>query len=360
VKCYRARKLTWILPLLACAISMAQQGQQNTPSVAIARWPQDRAAAISLTFDDGLDTQLDIVGPTLKKHHLHGTFYVATGLGPWEKRKQDWKLLAQDGNELGFHTVHHPCLLEQIEPHAQNYTPEMMEAEIRESASAVGQAANTVRGLTFAYPCGDLSFGPPGEQARNSALYLRYVSEHAIGARIVGPGGPQDPDDLSVLTITDLGPTEGKRLSGLLALAEPAIRQGQWGVFCFHGVGGDYLAVTAESLDELASHFERHSEVWTATFGDVLRYTQERKAAGIEVKTNCDRSIDVSLQWPLDPKIYDLPLTLKIQPAEIWTGAIATADGKVLSVTMAAGSATVMLVEVAPQTKVVHVGQRRR
>jgi hypothetical protein len=339
---------------------MAQQAQQKTPSVAIARWPQDRAAAISLTFDDGLDTHLDIVGPTLKKHHLHGTFYVATGLGPWERRKQDWTVLAQDGNELGFHTVHHPCLLEQIEPHAQSYTPEMMEAEIRESATAVAQAVHATRGLTFAYPCGDLSFGPPGEQARNSALYLRYVSEHAIGARIVGPGGPQDPDDLSVLTITDLGPTEGKSFSGLLALAEPVIRKRQWGVFCFHGVGGDYLTATAESLDELAGYFERHPEVWTATFGDVLRYTQERKAAGIEVRTNSDRSVDVSLRWPLDPKIYDLPLTLKIQAGEAWTDPIATEDGKVLDVKMAGGSATVILVEVAPQTKVVHIDQHRR
>ena len=55
-------------------------------------------------------------------------------MGPWEKRQAEWKQLALEGNELANHTVHHPCLLAQIPPHAQDYTPAMMEAEISDAA----------------------------------------------------------------------------------------------------------------------------------------------------------------------------------------------------------------------------------
>jgi hypothetical protein len=47
-------------------------------------------------------------------------------MGPWEKRKPEWKQLAQAGDELANHTVHHPCLLPQITPHSQDYTPAMV------------------------------------------------------------------------------------------------------------------------------------------------------------------------------------------------------------------------------------------
>lgn len=108
-----------------CGVSCFAQTASST--VSITRWPNDWAAAISLTFDDGINTDLAKPGPSFKKHHLNGTFFVTTGMGPWEKRKAEWKQLAEERNELANHTVHHPCLLPQITPHSQDYTPEMME-----------------------------------------------------------------------------------------------------------------------------------------------------------------------------------------------------------------------------------------
>ena len=351
-----------ILPFLLVLLSAVPvAAQQARTKVTIAPWPQDRTAAISLTFDDAMDTHLDLAGPILKKHRLNGTFFVSTGLGVWEKRKGEWKQLAKDGNELGDHTVHHPCLLPEIEPRSQDYTPEMMEAEIRNAARAVSEVVPRQRGLSFAYPCGDLSFGPPADQAKNSALYLRFVAEYAFGARISGPGGGQDPDDISVLTISDLGPTEKKDFSGLLAMADPAVQQHQWGVFCFHGIGGEYLSVSAPAFDELAAYLDAHREIWTATFGDVLRYIQERKSAAIEIHENGGGSIDVALSWPLDSQIYDLPLTLKVEVTGGANEVTATADGDHLQVKLIKqNDSAVALVEVPSNTKVVHITSTRR
>ena len=322
------------------------------------RWPQDRAAAISLTFDDGINTHLDVVGPILKKHHLNGTFFVATAMGPWEKRKSEWKQLAEQGNELGNHTVHHPCLLPQITPHSQDYTPEMMEAEIRDAAQEIKDLTNSQRGLTFAYPCGNMSFGKPQDEVRNSALFLRYVSENAFGARAVGARA-ESPDELNVLAISDLGSTEGKGFAALLDLGQPALRENSWGVYCFHGVGGDWLSITPEALAELASYLERHPEIWTATFGDVLRYVQERKAASVRVSPNDDNAVTLALSWPMDKKIYDVPLTLKVEVAATWNEAEATGDGKPLEVKIVdRAKATILLVDVPAQTANVRIAKR--
>jgi peptidoglycan/xylan/chitin deacetylase (PgdA/CDA1 family) len=286
---------------------------------------------------------------------LNGTFFASTGLGVWERRKGEWKQLAKDGNELGNHTVHHPCLLPEIEPHSQDYSPEMMQAEIQTAAKEIKQLLASSRGFTFAYPCGDMSFGPSKDQARNAGLYLSYISDVAFGARRAGAGGAQDPDDLGVLTVPELGPTAGKDLGGLLALAEPAIRGYNWGVYCFHGIGGEYLSVSASAFDELAAYLERHSEIWTAPFGDVLRYIQERKSAVVEIHDS-GGSVDVALSWPLDSHIYDLPLTLRVELTGGVDTVAATADGMYLQVKLVKPNhSAVVLVDVPSGTKVVHI-----
>lgn len=338
------------------AIAAAQNIQ---PKLSVTRWPGDRASAISLTFDDGINTDLDFAAPILKKHHLNGTFFVTTAMGPWEKRRPEWKQLAMDGNELANHMVHHPCLLPQITPHSQDYTPEMMEAEISGAAHDIAEVVGSRRGLTFAYPCGNMSFGKPADEVNNSALYARYVADNSFGARGVGVG-PANPDELNVLDVNDLGSTADKDYIDLLKLAEPAFQGHNWGVYCFHGVGGDWLSITPEALDELSSYLERHAEIWTATFGDVIRYTQERKASSIEIKQSDDNSLTVAIQWAMDKQIYDVPLTLKAEIPSTWNNVRAEGDGKQLSVGASSqGNATILLVNVPAQTQVIKIVNQR-
>jgi len=342
---------------LAIALVASAAAQNSSPKVSVTRWPQDRSAAISLTFDDGINTDLDFAGPILKKHHLNGTFFVATAMGPWEKRKAEWKQLAQEGNELANHTVHHPCLLAQITPHSQDYTPAMMESEIADAAQQITQLLNSHRGLTFAYPCGNMSFGKPQDEVKNGALYMRYVSEHSFGARGVGMR-PENPDEMNVLDISDLGPTAGKEFPDLLKLAEPAFQGHNWGVYCFHGVGGDWLSITPKALDELGAYLERHPEIWTATFGDVLRYVQERKAASIELRQSDPGSITLALQWPMDKQIFDLPLTLKVEIPATWNQVRVSGDGSPLNSKVSQQTnSTVVLVDVPSQTKAVVINK---
>lgn len=329
-----------------CGVSFAQT------NLTVARWPQNRQAAISLTFDDAMASQLDNVGPVLKKYGLHGTFFVTTGAEAWRKRLDDWKRLASEGNEIAGHTVHHPCLLEQITPHSQTYTPEMMEAEIRENAQTIQQEIGSQRGLTFAYPCGNMSFGPPADQGRNEALYLRFVSEHFFAARGYGSVASIAPDELSILSVPDLGFTVGRDFRGLLQMADAGLRDNKWSVFTFHGVGGQWLSVSAEAFDELAGYLARHTEIWTTTFGDAIRYIQESKALVIKSGHSDADRYRFELSWPLDAQIYNLPLTLRWQLPVGWTSCAVKADDKAATVRSSrteVGKAVVF--DIAPATR---------
>jgi hypothetical protein len=126
-------------------------------------------------------------------------------------------------------------------------------------------------------------------------------------------------------------------------------------VYCFHGIGGEYLSVSASAFDELAAYLERHSEIWTAPFGDVLRYIQERKSAVVEIHES-GGSVDVALSWPLDSHIYDLPLTLRVELTGGVDTVAATADGMYLQVKLLKPNhSAVVLVDVPSGTKVVHI-----
>jgi peptidoglycan-N-acetylglucosamine deacetylase len=349
--------MKWFMAVvLAVVVTHGGYAQSEAPKVTIARWPGDRIATISLTFDDAMKTQLENVAPILKKHHLNATFFVITGKPEWTQRKKEWQALAGDGNEISNHTVNHPCLLKEITPHSQEYTPERMEAEVRDAATEITTTIGSQRGLTFAYPCGNMSFGTPGEQARNQALFMTYVSKYSFAARGYGAPGAQDPDNMNVLTVTDLGMTQGKDYVALLEMAEPVVRARSWGVFTFHGVGGEWLSIDTEALEELAAYLEQHSEIWTATFGDAVRYIQERLAGSVETEKSGESSLDVRLSWPLDRKVYDLPLTLRIELPSSWKQVNAAADGKAVTATIKTrAQGAVALIEVAPGTGTVHL-----
>jgi peptidoglycan-N-acetylglucosamine deacetylase len=316
-------------------------------------WPGDRGAAVSLTFDDAMQTHLDNAGPILKKHRLNGTFFVVTGpSSTWRKRPDDWKRLAAEGNEIASHTVHHPCMLKAIKPHSQDYTPDMMRKEIRESSEAIIARLGIRRGLTFAYPCGDMTFGGEADLARNQGLYMEYVAQYYFAARGYNSWAPVVAEDINPLTVPVLGWTVGKDFPSLLAQLEP-VRQGHnWGVYVFHGVGGQWLSVTNQALDELAGFLARHTEIWTATFGDVVRYIQESKALQVQAGESSDDRRLFTLSWPLDSKVFDLPVTLKWKLPSSWNSCTAQADGRSAKCSIkASGGAKAALVDVPSQAK---------
>src|SRR4051812_46956355 len=74
----------------------------------VIKWPGGKKAAIALTYDDALASQLDIAIPQLNSAGLKGTFFLTGNLG--QSAIPRWQQASKTGHELGNHTVYHPCL----------------------------------------------------------------------------------------------------------------------------------------------------------------------------------------------------------------------------------------------------------
>jgi len=96
-----------------------------------------------------------------------------------------------------------------------------------------------------------------------------------------------------------------------------------WLVLVFHGVNG--IGWEPKSEAELEEYFnyinERKNELWVATFADVTKYIRKRKDAVIHSEILKD-AIAVTISSKLDPKVYDIPMTLKTYVPKAWKSVI--------------------------------------
>jgi peptidoglycan/xylan/chitin deacetylase (PgdA/CDA1 family) len=98
-----------------------------------------------------------------------------------------------------------------------------------------------------------------------------------------------------------------------------AAHPNNWLVLVFHGV--DNIGWEALPHELLAEYFEyikqKEDKLWVATFGDVTKYMRERMNAKVQVSEK-DNKVLVNLSHSLDPKLYNLPLTLKSYVTSDW------------------------------------------
>ena len=73
------------------------------------QWPHGAQAAVSLAYDDALDSQLDIAIPALDRAGLKGSFYLQLSNPAVGKRMAEWRAAARNDHELGNHRLFHQC-----------------------------------------------------------------------------------------------------------------------------------------------------------------------------------------------------------------------------------------------------------
>lgn len=233
-------------------------------------WPGGGRAAVSLTYDDGLDSQLDNAAPQLDALGLRATFFV-TGEN-MDARLPDWVALAGRGHEIADHTVSHPCELGA-------YTARSFQ---RQELGAMEQYLNdnfgVSRGRTFAYPCGltDLGAGSP---ARRRARYLELMRADFVAARTV-EGDPNDPHRLQRdrYRLHAFEPTYDHDEAGLaMDYVGKAMAKGGWAILVFHeviekrlGEGDTSTATHGAILKWIAD-----APVWCAPMAAVLEHIEQ-------------------------------------------------------------------------------------
>jgi peptidoglycan-N-acetylglucosamine deacetylase len=232
-------------------------------------WPAGKRAAIVLTYDDGMTSQLDNAVPQLNAAGLKGTFFLNM------KAPRDllrWRTVSQNGHELGNHTVSHPCPL-AILPGRPNATDTYSEQRMLGEIAVMNSALNAINGQkprTMAYPCSQtLVSGQDYKDALRRSGLAKYARNGGDPYNSV----ITDATTIDPLNIPSNGPTGGPDGAELIAYVKRVEAAGGLGVLQFHGVGGEYLSVSAQAHQELVDYLRSHPDIWVGTFQDVLDYT---------------------------------------------------------------------------------------
>src|ERR1051326_7904063 len=78
------KKVCW--SLFWCGVGAAALGAQAVgPSTEITKWPDNRQAAVAITYDDSTINQFRIALPLMNERKLVATFFVITGQIPGSK-----------------------------------------------------------------------------------------------------------------------------------------------------------------------------------------------------------------------------------------------------------------------------------
>jgi peptidoglycan/xylan/chitin deacetylase (PgdA/CDA1 family) len=239
------------------------------------RWPDGAKAAIVLTYDDALTSQLDNAVPALDEAGFKGTFFLSNVKLADVPR---WRQAAMGGHELGNHTIFHACpaAVYPTEPRntAEAYTIPSILKEI-EQQNVLLTALDGKERHGLATPCGaSLAGGEDYIDELRAAGLVDYV-------RAAGASGAEVRDGLSgvdVMNVPARGFPDDVTGEQLIAYAEQARRGGGMAVFLFHGIGGDYLQTSNAAHRELLSWLAAHrDEVWVTTLAEAVERAGARR-----------------------------------------------------------------------------------
>jgi peptidoglycan/xylan/chitin deacetylase (PgdA/CDA1 family) len=255
---------------------------EQTLAQAPMKWPAGKTSAIALTYDDALHSQLDIAVPQLAKAHLRGTFFLDGDITP--KDMSRWRQVQRAGHELGNHSLFHPCPRAMLPGRAQYYSENYDVARILSEIAVMNNVLFGIDGnetRTYSVPCSQTLVG--------GVDYIEALGKSGL-VRYARTGGDQynsvvtDFASLDVLRVPSWGPVDGPNGKQLVAYVERVCSEHGLGILQFHGVGGDYLAVSSQTHAELVEYLAKHPDVWVAPFREVMDYLVSQRRSTVRLK----------------------------------------------------------------------------
>jgi hypothetical protein len=239
-------------------IFLITMGLAWPPLMAAGQWPDGNKIAISLSYDDALNSQLDNALPALNQRGIKASFYVVPLSDAFKGRIEEWRQLAQQGHELGNHSLFHACLStkpgrEWVQPSnaLDDKTVQAMVNEIT-VANTMLTALDGFSEHTFTPPCFD--------QMVKDGNYVEAVKEQFIGVKsLEDPSftaliGPSDISSEQIIKFFEKQPANIRMINVL-----------------FHGIGGDHLVTTtaehAKFLDYLLANKDKY---WVDTYRNIM------------------------------------------------------------------------------------------
>ncbi|PWK27546.1 sialate O-acetylesterase [Arcicella aurantiaca] len=234
-----------------------------------------KKCSVVLTYDDALNVHLDIVAPVLDSLNLKGTFYLTASSDAGTKRVNDWRKIAQNGHELGNHTLYHPCDatregMSWVKPEydLSKYSLRKIQDEIKMCNTYLNAIDDKTK-RTFAFTCGHKKV-IEGEFIQS--LASEFVAARAVRSQM------HSFEEQNLLDV-DCYSMEGTSGEKMIELVKQAQNTGKMLVFLFHGVGGEHgLNVSKEAHSQLVHYLKEHeNEIYVDTMLNVAEHIKNLK-----------------------------------------------------------------------------------
>lgn len=246
-------------------------------------WPNECLAAVSLTFDDGIPSQLARAVPMLNDADLQGSFYLNPRGDNFLEKLAPWRAVAKAGHEIGNHTMAHTCSRAfRREPTAQgleNFTLADIDKDIAEAKRRLQQLVPEQKKMSFCYPC-YMDFVGCGPTRQS---YVPVVAKHHIAGRGKGEFPFANHPATVDLHYTWSWPAERMPGSQMVGLVESCVANHSWGILTFHGISEGHLGVAESDFRELVNYLKgNHQRIWTVPVAKVAKQILDwRKQNGI-------------------------------------------------------------------------------
>jgi peptidoglycan-N-acetylglucosamine deacetylase len=263
----------------ACALVVlpgrALRAQAHAAGNAIA-WPGGARMALSLSFDDGRESQVTQGLPVFARHGARVTLYVVPSAV--ERALAGWKQAAAAGHEIGNHSLTHSCSGNfpfARQKALEDHSLERMREELADANRRIVALLGVAPPRSFAYPCGQTFVG----RGRQTQSYVPVVAELFLSGRGWLDEAANDPGfvDLAQTLGVEM---DGKDFAAIRPLLDDARKTGAWLVLAGHDIGASGRQTTRVAmLDELFAYAKDPANgIWLATVGDAADIVVKRQA----------------------------------------------------------------------------------
>jgi len=274
-----------------------------TKKVFIAPFKDNKQAAMSFSFDDGAQSVYTVVIPLFEKFGFKATIPINPGMitetvsNPWWGSWEQWRDAQSRGFEISNHAMEHHDLTKVDE--------EELEIGINGAYELIKEKLGKPP-LSFAFP-----------QDQSQQREVMKVSERHIAAR--------QRDILTQVYDNIFIPVYGgNKFSGDIAkqIVDLALLKRLWLIAECHAIDVQdiktYKPITADFLEEHLTYIkENEDKIWADTFINVYLYLLEKKSTQLYFETISTHRVEFILKTPLDPQIYNFPLTIIIDTSPI-------------------------------------------
>ena len=272
----------------------------------VTKWAHGAKGAFMLMFDDGWPSLWQAAMPALEERQLPADFYIIPDKGEFKVFEKVWKEKFKNPLfRFGNHTWTHGGF-DDYEGAVQEF----------------GKCTDYLRANVPGKPGRLISYAQPGVPGGRWNINREQEEQICRDQGLVARPPFHDHGATFHLQNKD----------DMLSKAKKAAAEGIAEYVIFHGVEvddpkrgyQDFWAVPVKEyipfFDEVAAMRDR-GEIWVADHISVHQYETERATAKVRATKDGTKGIRLAVTCDADPKLYDYPLTLKVEVPSDWKAA---------------------------------------